>query len=167
MVDYPHQTLFSLPFFNGKLADATQFIWQKILDNEFVAVATPNPEQIVQKQHDKQFAMALESFDVFLPDGQGIIWASKKKHPLKGRVAGVDVVAFLVEKMNKAGVRGLIIGGEGYDTFVHSGELSHDEQNVVRSIDSKAREIYQQKEAKIASKDSPERLKKCPPCRGD
>lgn len=153
---YPHQTLFNLPFFNGRLTDATDFIWKKILDNQFVAVATPNPEQVVQMGSDANFREALKSFDVFLPDGQGIIWASKRlKKPLTQRVTGVDVTRYLVEKMDKAGPRGLVIGGQGYDEVE---EVSNTEK--IRKIDVKAVQIYKQKEEKISEHQLPEMLKK-------
>lgn len=110
------QTLFGLPFFSGTVTQAVDLIWKKILDNEFVTVATPNPEQIVQMKEHAQFSQALKTFDLFLPDGQGIVWAARKAgRPLHERIPGVDVVRQLLDELNSTDGVGLLIGGRGYD----------------------------------------------------
>ncbi len=41
-----------------------------------LTVATPNPEQVVQSSEDAQFWQDLQQFDLFLPDGIGLVWAN-------------------------------------------------------------------------------------------
>jgi N-acetylglucosaminyldiphosphoundecaprenol N-acetyl-beta-D-mannosaminyltransferase len=140
------KTVFDLPFFDGSLSEAVEMIWKKVLDNEFVAVATPNPEQIIQMKDDANFAVVLKSFDVFLPDGQGIILTSKKAgHPLTARITGVDVVKALLEKMNSAELLGIVVGGKDYDTGIEKSEVEFKETPDFRS---KAAKIYHDKESK-------------------
>lgn len=65
-------------------------------------IVTVNPEFILEAQSDTEFRTILNHADLALPDGAGILWASRvlrkrdPKHPvLSERVAGSDVVAEL------------------------------------------------------------------------
>lgn len=114
-ITYLEQTLFGLPFFATSQTDAVQFILKSVEQGEFLTVATPNPEQIVQAADDQKFSESLQTFNVFLPDGQGIVWASKVfRKPIQERIAGVDVVAELLKEMKTQGRTGLIVGGHDY-----------------------------------------------------
>jgi len=59
-------------------------------------VVTVNPEFIIASQKDKEFARILNSASLSIPDGTGLLWASKflygEKSKLKERVTGVDLV---------------------------------------------------------------------------
>jgi N-acetylglucosaminyldiphosphoundecaprenol N-acetyl-beta-D-mannosaminyltransferase len=44
---------------------------------KFLTIVTPNPEQIVFARHNSHFQQLLNQADVSLPDGIGIVWASK------------------------------------------------------------------------------------------
>lgn len=89
--------------------------------NTIVSLATPNPEQLVLANRDPEFTKTLHQFDYLLPDGIGIIWASKllhavdSNHPLlQERIAGVDVVEKLLAEAKKKSQKILIIGGRDY-----------------------------------------------------
>ncbi len=80
-------------------------------------VFTPNPEQIVMAKHNQSFAENLQKADWLLPDGIGLIWAAallkffgKAPHKIRERIAGVEVVEYLLQKNLKT----LIIGGRDY-----------------------------------------------------
>ena len=54
-------------------------------------IFTPNPEFIMTADKDKEFKKILNSSSLNIPDGNGIVWASKKiGKPLNERVAGYD-----------------------------------------------------------------------------
>lgn len=56
-------------------------------------VATVNPEFIMRASRDVEFLRILRQADLCLPDGIGVVWASRVLgRPLKTRVAGVDTV---------------------------------------------------------------------------
>jgi len=56
-------------------------------------IFTPNPEFIVNADKDEEFKNILNSSSLNIPDGNGIVWASKKiNKPLKERVAGYDFI---------------------------------------------------------------------------
>ena len=61
-------------------------------------IFTPNPEFIMLAQNDDEFKKILNSSDLNIPDGNGIVWASKKiKEPLPERVAGYDFIHKIFE----------------------------------------------------------------------
>ncbi len=71
-------------------------------------IATPNPEQIVLAQKDKQFLEILNQADVAIPDGIGLALVIRVK-----RIPGVELMEDLVKL---AAIRGYpigLIGGRG------------------------------------------------------
>lgn len=139
-LSYPQQTIFHLSFFNGTLPEATAFIEKCLASNKLIRIATPNPEHIVQAQHDPKFQKNLRQFEVFLPDGTGIIWASRKvKKPLQSRIAGVDMVAELLRISKQQALKVLVIGGRGYQ-----GELTVSATDVssVKTLQVKENEVF-------------------------
>ncbi len=61
-------------------------------------IFTPNPEIVMLAQNDDEFKKILNSSDLNIPDGNGIVWASKKiKEPLSERVAGYDFIHKIFE----------------------------------------------------------------------
>jgi N-acetylglucosaminyldiphosphoundecaprenol N-acetyl-beta-D-mannosaminyltransferase len=56
-------------------------------------IITLNPEMIMTAQKDLEFKKVLNTSDLNVPDGIGVVWASKiLGKPLKERVTGVDLV---------------------------------------------------------------------------
>ena len=54
-------------------------------------VFTPNAEMIVRAQENAALRIALEKADLVVPDGSGVVWASRVLgRPLVSRVAGID-----------------------------------------------------------------------------
>jgi N-acetylglucosaminyldiphosphoundecaprenol N-acetyl-beta-D-mannosaminyltransferase len=116
-ISYLEQTLFDIPFFATTQSDAVQCILRSIAEGDFLTIATPNPEQIVQAEENPEFKKTLLKFDLFLPDGQGVVVASKMlRKPLTERIAGVDVVAELLKTIREKKLTALIVGGKGYES---------------------------------------------------
>ena len=55
-------------------------------------VATVNPEFVMRARADAEFASVLESADLCLPDGVGVVWAARRQGARVERVAGADLV---------------------------------------------------------------------------
>ncbi|MFW5992037.1 MAG: WecB/TagA/CpsF family glycosyltransferase, partial [Halanaerobiaceae bacterium] len=69
-------------------------------NNNRAIILTPNPEMIVMAQEDKQLARIINRADLKIPDGAGVVLASRlSKHILRERVAGYDL---MTELMNLA-----------------------------------------------------------------
>jgi len=132
------QTLFSLPFFNGSLHEAVKYIRHSIQEKKFLGVATPNPEQIILAQNDTNFQKVLEQFDLFLPDGQGIIWASKRLGtPLQERITGVEVVERLLMIVRDKNWKVLVVGGEGYEKEIINVQIP-----IIKKIQTETCDVF-------------------------
>lgn len=91
------------------LSEADKFIRRR---RKFFIV-TPNPEFLVLAQADKEFKKILNSADLAIPDGFGLILASRflgTRPFLNQRLAGADLVAALLEKSCLVGWRVGIVG---------------------------------------------------------
>lgn len=76
-------------------------------------VATPNPEIVEIARQDPDFAGILENASLVIPDGIGVVYASKiLGRPLKGRVPGIEFAAALMEKMAAEGRRLFLLGAK-------------------------------------------------------
>ena len=76
-------------------------------------VVTPNAEIVQQAGKDEEFSALIANADLVIPDGIGVIYASKiLGRPLKGRVPGVDFAAGLMERMAKSGHRLFLLGAK-------------------------------------------------------
>ncbi|HRN96420.1 MAG TPA: WecB/TagA/CpsF family glycosyltransferase [Candidatus Levybacteria bacterium] len=65
-------------------------------------IVTPNPELVVMGLASKPYQDILNAADISLPDGVGIVWASKVLGKgIKARISGVDFMKSLCEKVSK------------------------------------------------------------------
>lgn len=116
----PSLSLFNLHFFAGTQKQFTSFLKKHLTGKgPLLTVCTPNPEQIVQAREDSHFSKALQTTDICIPDGIGIVRASqifkllgKTRETLAERITGVAIVKELL----LSGVPVLIIGGRAYSS---------------------------------------------------
>jgi N-acetylglucosaminyldiphosphoundecaprenol N-acetyl-beta-D-mannosaminyltransferase len=74
-------------------------------------VVTVNPEFVMIAQRHEKFRDVLCDASLRIPDGIGIVWASRLLGtPIKERVAGVDTVHALARKVSTQGVRMFLLG---------------------------------------------------------
>ena len=74
-------------------------------------VATVNPEFVMRANSDREFARALESADLCLPDGSGVVWAVRRQGcEMPGPVTGVDLIPPLAELCARRGWRLFLLG---------------------------------------------------------
>lgn len=74
-------------------------------------VATVNPEFVMSAQKDREFARVLETADLCLPDGTGVVWAVRRTGcKLSGPVTGVDLVPHLADLCERRGFRLFLLG---------------------------------------------------------
>ncbi len=80
-----------------------------------LTIVTPNPEQVVLAQKNPHFAEFLNRADVAIPDGIGVVWASRILNPIVhiSRITGVELIEELVGLAAKQGYRIGLIGGRG------------------------------------------------------
>ena len=92
-------------------AQALNFMDRFATDGGAHHVITLNPEFIMTAQRDQAFRAVIERADLVLPDGVGVIWASRLYgHPLQERVTGVDTVRALAGLAAQRGLRPFLLG---------------------------------------------------------
>ncbi|MGH7762050.1 MAG: WecB/TagA/CpsF family glycosyltransferase [Candidatus Dormibacteraceae bacterium] len=76
-------------------------------------VATVNPEFIMRARRDPQFARVLESADLCLADGTGVVWAARRQGcSMSAPVTGTDLIPRLAALCAKQGFRLFLLGAE-------------------------------------------------------
>lgn len=86
-------------------------------------IFTPNPEQVVLAEKDKSFAEVLCQADYLVPDGVGLVIASRlfslvgKGDPIKARIPGVELVSKLLHQAEQQNQTVMVIGGKAYNSL--------------------------------------------------
>lgn len=76
-------------------------------------ICTPNPEIVMEAQNDTGLMEILKASDMVLPDGIGVVWASKySKIRLTERVAGYDFTQKLFDTIKNTNYSVYFFGGE-------------------------------------------------------
>lgn len=105
-------TLFGVPIDNLTMAETADKIEQMIRKgggiHQHVVV---NVDKIVKLQSDRELREAILECDIISADGQPVIWASRLlQHPIKERVAGIDLFCELLDRCGKIGFRPFLLG---------------------------------------------------------
>jgi N-acetylglucosaminyldiphosphoundecaprenol N-acetyl-beta-D-mannosaminyltransferase len=74
-------------------------------------VATVNPEFVMRAREDKEFARVLESADLCLADGSGVVWAARRQGcTMHAPVTGVDLIPRLAALCARRSFRLFLLG---------------------------------------------------------
>ncbi len=85
-----------------QLAEVLKKIRQSMAEGKKILIFTPNPEFLVFAKENPWFREILNSADISIPDGIGLVWASRiLGKPLKGRLTGVDLAEKLLKLADK------------------------------------------------------------------
>lgn len=93
---------------NVTMAEAVKRVERMIEGDGQHQVVTPNPEHVVMAQEDAEFRKILNSADLAIPDGIGLVWAGG----LKQRVTGTDLVIELCRTAAQKGWSVFLLGGQ-------------------------------------------------------
>lgn len=131
-------------------------------------IYTPNTEIVMEAKKDEKLKNILNDGDIVIPDGIGLIYASKiKKKSLPERVTGCDVSFEILNMANENGYSVFLLGGEeavskeaekrikenypniklagaqnGYFKGAHIGHPGHEEElSIVENINSSNADI--------------------------
>lgn len=100
---------------NVTMSEAVQLIqgWVEEESQLPRAVYTPNSEIVMQAQRNPEFKNILNSADLLVADGAGVVLASKLlKTPLKEKVSGIDLAKNLFRVFSGKNVSFYILGGQ-------------------------------------------------------
>ncbi|QHS23518.1 WecB/TagA/CpsF family glycosyltransferase [Virgibacillus sp. MSP4-1] len=148
-----HVTIMDIPFININREDLISFhIHPDLLYENKRFMVTANPEIVMHAREDAEYKNAIKKADYIIPDGAGIILASKiKRQPIHERIPGIEMMIHLLEYAEKMGLRCFFLGAK--DTVVrkmtknlqekypnleiagyHHGYISLDDQEIVNKI---------------------------------
>ena len=84
-----------------------------LAEDKFHYVVTPNPEFILAAEKDPAFLDVLNSADLVLADGVGVVYSARiLGRPLKGRVPGIEFAADMLACLNEMGGRLYLLGAK-------------------------------------------------------
>jgi len=97
---------------NVTMRETVNLVKSMVADGTKHYVVTPNAEFLVDAQKDQEFKKIINQADLSVPDGMGVVYASKfYGDPLRERVAGTDLVEVLCKKAAEEGWSVFFLGG--------------------------------------------------------
>lgn len=95
------------------LNSAIDKVHEFIKSSKTNVIYTPNTEIVMAARKDDELKALLNEGDLVIPDGIGLVYASKmKRKPLKERVTGYDLSIKIIEMANKEGLSLFLLGGK-------------------------------------------------------
>ncbi len=105
--------ILDIPFDNITKKEAPTLAFERIANGQKTVVVTPNAEIAQMCAEDEKVKRAVISADMILPDGEGIVLASKKLGtPLSEKVAGVEFGLDCVCLAAERGYSLFLLGGK-------------------------------------------------------
>jgi len=100
-------------FHSVTLEQACMKIKQFLLDRGNHVVVTPNTEIVMMAQKDSELRKIINQSHLAVADGIGVVWASKHLgQPLPERVAGFDLMDYILRQGKDKGYRIYLLGGK-------------------------------------------------------
>ena len=93
--------------------EAFDIFVELLKENETSSIFTPNPEIVMMAQKDQALEKAIFESDLVIPDGIGLIFASKLYNlGLSERVAGFDLMNKMLEYSNRRKLKIFLLGAK-------------------------------------------------------
>ena len=90
-----------------------KYIEEDIKNNKKSFIVAINPEKILKAREDKKLKELLNSADYQIPDGIGVVYASKlKKGKIKSRITGIDCMEMLCSEADDKGYKIFLYGAK-------------------------------------------------------
>jgi len=98
---------------NIQQSDVFGIVNAAVSNNEQIHLEGVNASKIVDMQEDQALRDSVNNSNLITADGQSVIWASKiLGQPLKGRLAGIDLMYKLVDMAHKKGYKIFLFGAK-------------------------------------------------------
>lgn len=105
--------ILDIPFTDTTVKGMTKIINKKIQHGEKCFIVTANPEIVMYAQENDTYKNIILSSDYIVPDGVGIIFASKiLRTPLTERVAGFDLMSEMLLLAKEENYRIFLLGAK-------------------------------------------------------
>jgi len=107
----PAVDVLGVPVHNVSRAETVELLREMAKEGGVHHVVTVNPEFIMIAQNNCEFLTVLRGAALSLPDGTGIVWASRiLGTPVRERVTGVDVVHAIAALASREGLSMFLLG---------------------------------------------------------
>ncbi len=104
-------TILNTPVHAVTVADTLSLTRQFMAEPRLHQICTTNPEFVMTAQKDEDFRRVLHEADLCIPDGIGLVWASRwLRKPLPQRVPGSELVYHLAKLCAQEGWRLFLLG---------------------------------------------------------
>ena len=105
-------TIFGVEFDNLLPQQATDRAMSFLNNDSTRLIFTPNPEMVMKARQDADFAAALAAADLVIPDGIGIVYASRlTANKIAQRVPGIELLLDIFDKIKDTGHSVYFLGG--------------------------------------------------------
>lgn len=85
-------SILGVPLASTTFQEAQEYILSLLREPISHFIATPNPEMLIEAQKNPAFLEILQKSALNLPDGAGLLWASRRiNEPLPERITGTDM----------------------------------------------------------------------------
>lgn len=106
-------SILGLPIQNITMAEAVEDVYPFLSERKSRIVVTPNAEILQAYATDPKVHETLLQADYVIPDGIGVVLASRKLGtPLKEKVAGVELAAHLIARCERDGKKVYFLGAK-------------------------------------------------------
>jgi N-acetylglucosaminyldiphosphoundecaprenol N-acetyl-beta-D-mannosaminyltransferase len=107
----PSVPILGVPVHQVTMNDTVALVEHFMAGSRLHQIATVNPEFVMAAQEDAAFRQVLQSADLCIPDGVGLLWAARRQgRPLPERVAGSDLVYEIARLAAARGWRLFLLG---------------------------------------------------------
>src|SRR5690554_565564 len=105
--------LFGCPIHSISMQQTVDYIDKSIQQRELLQHVVVNAAKLAKMQNDPMLRESVINSDIINADGQAVVWAAKiLGTPLPERVAGIDLMANLVELANQKNYRIFFFGAK-------------------------------------------------------
>jgi N-acetylglucosaminyldiphosphoundecaprenol N-acetyl-beta-D-mannosaminyltransferase len=111
--EFGQSRLFGVSFHNLSFRGATHRIERMVAEHDRThVIVTPNSPALLLARRDRGLAAAYRRADLVIPDGIGIVWATRMLGaPLKERITGIDLARLILSSAGRLGYRVFLLGG--------------------------------------------------------
>lgn len=96
---YPTVSLYGVPFSKMNMEQTVAYLVQAVESGRPHRVVTGNPIMLMTGLENPAFLRVLQTADLVVPDGAGVVWAAKRAgDPVQERVAGFDLMHELLRE---------------------------------------------------------------------
>lgn len=105
--------ILGIRFKNRSKEDACKDVSNAMSTGRRLRIFTPNPDILLKAQKNASLLEALNSAEILLPDGIGVIIASRLLNtPLCEKITGIDTAEFILSEAARMGLRVFLLGGK-------------------------------------------------------